>query len=335
MDKTPVSILYEIMAKNLTTPNYELIHDGGGTHINTFTYRVTCEGLTATGIGRSKKDAKHEAAKAMLEAIVAHRGYLQLPASPAQSSVRTPLPPTIPELKRTPPDVPFINAVGALQDLCIENNLKEPKYKQVNEVGPPHAKIFSIQCIVTTFKETGVARTKKQAKQEAAKKMLDKITELTGSLNIGTTEEADERKDHSQIAKARYPALSRLPISRKINLGVKISEYHLQFKNLLDTEMQKEVIEKLTSIIPQNENNENNISEEFVEDLLDKFRAVLAITGLDVTTSVFPSSTELFVVTMRIDTSPSLVEFAIGDTKTAAQMCTLTKLIETLILLLK
>ncbi|XP_050575510.1 RISC-loading complex subunit TARBP2-like [Bombus affinis] len=332
MDKTPVSILHEIMAKNLVMPNYELIHDGGGTHINTFTYRVTCEGLTATGIGRSKKDAKHEAAKAMLEAIAAHRGHLQLPASPAQSSVRTPLPPTIPEVKRTPPDVPFINAVGALQDLCIENNLQEPKYKQINEVGPPHAKIFSIQCTVTTFKETGVARTKKQAKQEAAKKMLDKINELTNGLNIGTDKELDERKDHSQIAKARYPALSRLPTSRKINLGVKISEYHLQFKNLFDTEMQKELTEKFTSIISQ---NESHISEDFVEDLLNKLQDVLAIMGLDVTTSVFPSILEKFVVTMRIDTSPSIVEFAIGDTKAEAQMHTIIKLIKTLILLLK
>ncbi|XP_033349455.1 interferon-inducible double-stranded RNA-dependent protein kinase activator A-like [Bombus vosnesenskii] len=332
MDKTPVSILHEIMAKNLVTPNYELIHDGGGTHINTFTYRVTCEGLTATGIGRSKKDAKHEAAKAMLEAIAAHRGYLQLPASPAQSSVRTPLPPTIPEVKRTPPDEPFINAVGALQDLCIENNLQEPKYNQINEVGPPHAKIFSIQCTVTTFKEIGIARTKKQAKQEAAKKMLDKINELTNGLHIGTNKELDERKDYSQIAKARYPALSRLPASRKINLGVKISEYHLQFKNLFDTEMQKELTEKLTSIIPQ---NENYISEELVEDLLNKLQDVLAIIGLDITTSVFPSITEKIVVTMRIDTSPSIVEFAVGATKAGAEMHTIIKLIKTLILLLK
>lgn len=332
MDKTPVSILHEIMAKNLVTPNYELIHDGGGTHINTFTYRVTCEGLTATGVGRSKKDAKHEAAKAMLEAIAAHRGYLQLPASPAQSSVRTPLPPTIPEVKRTPPDVPFINAVGALQDLCIENNLQEPKYKQINEVGPPHAKIFSIQCSVTTFKETGIARTKKQAKQEAAKKMLDKINELTSGLSIGTKKELDERKDYSQIAKARYPALSRLPTSRKINLGVKISEYHIQFKHMFDTEMQKELTEKLASIIPQ---DENDSSEEFVEDMLNKLREVLAIIGLDITTSVFPSITEKFVVTMRIDTSPSIVEFAVGDTKTEAHMHTITKMIKTFILLLK
>ncbi|XP_068988366.1 protein Loquacious-like [Bombus flavifrons] len=332
MDKTPVSMLHEIMAKNLVTPNYELIHDGGGTHINTFTYRVTCEGLTATGVGRSKKDAKHEAAKAMIEAIAAHRGYLQLPASPAQSSVRTPLPPTIPELKRTPPDEPFINAVGALQDLCIENNLQEPKYNQINEVGPPHAKIFSIQCTVATFKEIGIARTKKQAKQEAAKRMLDKLNELTNGLNAGTNKELDEKKDYSQIAKARYPALSRLPTSRKINLGVKISEYHIQFKNLFDIEMQKELSEKLTSIIPR---NENYISEEFVEDLLNKLQDVLAIIGLDITTSVFPSIMEKIVVTMRIDTSPSIVEFAIGNTKAEAEMHTITKLIKTMMLLLK
>lgn len=162
--------------------------------------------------------------------------------------------------------------------------------------------------------------------------MLDKINELTNGLNIGTNKELDERKDYSQIAKARYPALSRLPTSRKINLGVKISEYHIQFKNLFDTETQKELTEKLTSIIPQ---NENHISEEFVQDMLDKLQDVLAIIGLDVTTLVFPSITEKIVVTMRIDTSPSIVEFAIGDTKAKAEMNTIIKLIKTLILLLK
>lgn len=162
--------------------------------------------------------------------------------------------------------------------------------------------------------------------------MLDKINELTNGLHVGTNKELDERKDYSQIAKARYPALSRLPASRKINLGVKISEYHLQFKNLFDTEMQKELTEKLTSIIPR---NENYISEEFVEDLLNKLQDVLAIIGLDITTSVFPSVTEKIVVTMRIDTSPSIVEFAVGATKADAEMHTIIKLIKNLILLLK
>lgn len=119
MNKTPVSILQEMMVKKQTVPNYELIHNGGGTHINVFTYQVSCDGLTATGTGRSKKDAKHEAAQAMLKAIAAHRGYPQLPASPAQSPLRTPLPPTVPEVQRIPPNVPFVNAIGALQ---VSNN---------------------------------------------------------------------------------------------------------------------------------------------------------------------------------------------------------------------
>lgn len=115
MSKTPVSILQEMMVKNKITPNYELIHDGGGSHMNVFAYQVKCDDLIASGIGRSKKDAKHEAAKAMLETIATKRGYLQLPASPAQSPIRTPLLPIIPEISRIPPDIPFVNAVGALQ----------------------------------------------------------------------------------------------------------------------------------------------------------------------------------------------------------------------------
>lgn len=115
MSKTPVSILQEMMVKMQMIPNYELIHDGGGTHMNTFTYRVTCEGLIATGTGRSKKDAKHEAAKAMLEKIAVHRAYPQLPASPLQSPVKQSTPSSVPASPRIPPNEPFVNAIGALQ----------------------------------------------------------------------------------------------------------------------------------------------------------------------------------------------------------------------------
>jgi len=115
MSKTPVSILQEMMVKQGMIPDYELIHDGGGRHVNTFTYRVTCDGLSATGTGRCKKDAKHEAAKAMLTEIAAHRNYPQLPAastptmSPSKSPFHSaPLPSKIAK-------VPFFNAVGELQ----------------------------------------------------------------------------------------------------------------------------------------------------------------------------------------------------------------------------
>lgn len=121
MNKTPVTILQEIMVKKGTVPKYELIHDGGGTHINTFTYEVTCDGLRATGTGRCKKDAKHEAANAMLTTIAVHRNYPQLPASPATSPVRTPLPDPLPVSPRISANVPFINAIGALQVIVFNS----------------------------------------------------------------------------------------------------------------------------------------------------------------------------------------------------------------------
>ncbi|KAG7203463.1 hypothetical protein KM043_013525 [Ampulex compressa] len=133
-------------------------------------------------MGRCKKDAKHEAAKAMLETIVVHRGYLPLPPSPAQSPVRTPLPEAIPAPPRARGSMSFINAIGALKDVCCENNLQEPEYIPISDVGPPHARVFTIQCVVATFKEEGIATTKKQAKHDAAKKMLDRINDLVVDL---------------------------------------------------------------------------------------------------------------------------------------------------------
>lgn len=122
--KTPVSMLQEMMQKKESPPNYELIHDGGGTHQNIFSYKVTCIGLSATGTGRNKKDAKHEAATKMLEAIAEHNALPQLPASPCETPVRTPLPREIPTRPKSPVNQPFRNTIGELQVytyLCDKN----------------------------------------------------------------------------------------------------------------------------------------------------------------------------------------------------------------------
>lgn len=110
MQKTPVSILQEMMVKKGTVPHYELIHDGGGTHENTFTYQVSCQGLYANGTGRCKKDAKHLAAMNMLETIAAENNYLALPPIPGESPVRT-----MPTPHILSADEPFVNAIGELQ----------------------------------------------------------------------------------------------------------------------------------------------------------------------------------------------------------------------------
>ncbi|CAL7944740.1 unnamed protein product [Xylocopa violacea] len=323
-----------MMAKKLVVPNYELIHDGGGTHMNTFTYRVSCDGLCANGTGRSKRDAKHEAAKAMLEAIAAHRGYPQLPASPAQSPIRTPLPPTIPEVQRIPPSVPFVNAVGELQDLCTDNKLGDPEYEQISDVGPPHEKIFTIRCKVATFVEAGVARTKKQAKQDAAKKMLDKLSNLVSDLSVSNQTDSNRKEEKDQLikemtnnVKARYPTVSRLLSNKKVHLGIALKSYYNQIKDSIEEEIREEVIGKLESLTPTN---------ECVENLLTNLKDILAIISFEVEMSNLKSTeSNVYIVAMRVNSSPSIVQIASGETEQKAVYNTILKVINTVIFFLK
>lgn len=69
--KTPVSVLQELLSRRGITPKYELVQIEGAIHEPIFRYRVFLSNeLVATGTGRSKKDAKHAAAKNLLDLLV-------------------------------------------------------------------------------------------------------------------------------------------------------------------------------------------------------------------------------------------------------------------------
>ncbi|XP_015589648.1 interferon-inducible double-stranded RNA-dependent protein kinase activator A homolog [Cephus cinctus] len=68
--KSSISMLQEFMMKGMKQlPNYTLIHDGGGTHLSSFTIRVECNGESVEATASSKKEAKHKAAQAMLNLL--------------------------------------------------------------------------------------------------------------------------------------------------------------------------------------------------------------------------------------------------------------------------
>lgn len=66
---TPAGFLHNLMQKKLKNiPEYKLIFDGSSLKQNTsFTYQITCDGFVKTGTGFSKKEAKQNAAKAVLD----------------------------------------------------------------------------------------------------------------------------------------------------------------------------------------------------------------------------------------------------------------------------
>jgi len=232
--KTPVSILQEMCIRKGDVPQYELIHDGGGSHEALFKYKVLVGEMSAIGSGRSKKEAKHDAAKCLLNRLN------------AQGETSAADPDTVGVLDVSDITSPYKgmlqeNAVGALQELCMMNDIQVPEYTVTGDEGPPHAKQFTIMCQVSKLKESAVARTKKQAKQQAAFKMLNTlrtsladVLTFTGNDKGDAVSEKNEVGDpYAEIAVSKYKELGTIAgNTRKVIIGQKISEYHLMQKSL-------------------------------------------------------------------------------------------------------
>ncbi|GLH00154.1 Interferon-inducible double stranded RNA-dependent protein kinase activator A-like protein A [Gryllus bimaculatus] len=190
--KTPVSILQEMMTRMGTAPKYDLIFDGSGTHTAEFRYKVYANNVSAIGSGRSKKEAKHEAARVALERL----SLSQIEDSQPQEEpveIVTPYKDKIQE-----------NAIGELHDMCATNDIPMPEYELVEEKGAPHEKIFTFVCSVSKQKEIGIGRTKKQAKQLAAYSMMNRLKESLADVLTELKEERhifNERYDQKQDTK--------------------------------------------------------------------------------------------------------------------------------------
>ncbi|XP_021207536.2 loquacious isoform X8 [Bombyx mori] len=166
--KTPVSVLQELLARRGTVPKYELVQIEGMIHEPTFRYRVTVADLVAMGTGRSKKEAKHSAAKALLDKLTG--------ATPADQTTNGNVPETgavVPTFE----DKLMGNPVGWLQELCMSRFWPPPSYHAENDdnvnrlSGLPHERQFTIICTLLKRREVGTGKSKKLAKRQAAYKM--------------------------------------------------------------------------------------------------------------------------------------------------------------------
>jgi len=60
-----------------------------------------------------------------------------------------------------------------LQEITQNLFKEKPTYKLLKTEGPEHSKTFTVECSVKNFKTTAEGKTKKEAEQKAAKKMLE------------------------------------------------------------------------------------------------------------------------------------------------------------------
>jgi len=160
------------------TPTYRVVQAEGASHAPTFSFQVILGELTSTGTGSSKKQAKHAAARAMLDKLDG-----RVPAQDGQQ----PLPP-LPDANGS--QAPG-NTVGALQEQCVKQGFPMPTYSVGVVGGQPHQRNFAITCTVGKWKENGAGGSKKDAKREAAQKMIDYLKSLGPNAN-GTDQAAVE-----------------------------------------------------------------------------------------------------------------------------------------------
>ncbi|XP_039745785.1 uncharacterized protein LOC120623681 [Pararge aegeria] len=224
MMKTAVTVLQEMMIKMNEVPKYECIAQSGPQHQATFEYRVSAQGVAVTGQARSKKEAKQEAARRMLQELTARGLPVPAPyaAPPARREPSPPSPGRAPALpggegplpggSAAPPALDARSYVAVLRELCEEYRLGEARYELVGDTGPPHLRRFTVCAALGLHSRTATATTKKQARQLAAEQLYTYLRENLGRLTKDfVEEEALQRAQEKSTGRARAEAaLARL-----------------------------------------------------------------------------------------------------------------------------
>ncbi|XP_059488357.1 RISC-loading complex subunit tarbp2-like isoform X2 [Neocloeon triangulifer] len=219
--KTPVSVLQELLSRRGTTPKYELVQIEGAIHEPTFRYRVTVGEVIAVGTGRSKKEAKHAAAKAILDKLVGLSDSA-LPGGGPPSNI-----PDVTSQIVSPFDdkIPG-NPIGTLQEMCMSRRWPPPVYDLKSEKGLPHERLFTIACCVFKNVETGTGKSKKLAKRQAAHKMWLKLKDMpveqpNASVGLEDDDEIAQRSSSgSHFAELKDSKIATLtpPHSQKVSM---------------------------------------------------------------------------------------------------------------------
>ncbi|XP_051171868.1 interferon-inducible double-stranded RNA-dependent protein kinase activator A homolog isoform X6 [Leptopilina boulardi] len=189
--KTPVSVLQELLSRRGTTPKYELVQIEGAIHEPTFRYRVTVADVvdpivSAMGTGRSKKEAKHAAAKAVLDKLIGVN--TESPDAPLPNSI--PDSQGLQEMQGNYGEEKVINnPIGSLQEMCMSRHWPPPKYSMEGEEGLPHERQFTIVCSILKYRQIGQGKSKKLAKRQAAHKMWQNLRDSSDQTQTAPDED--------------------------------------------------------------------------------------------------------------------------------------------------
>ena len=188
--KSAVSSAHDLAHQNGYTINWYEESETGPAHAKVFSMRVTMGPYEVTGSGRSKKLAKQDAAQLLLTQVTGNTvadiiglpgftGNTSLTGNTSQSGSTTEkYGPQLPEAAKTS----SVEASGGDNPISIlthtvrKHRLGEAQYITVGENGPLSLQRFEIKVQVNDMEASGLGRSKKVAKRNAAQAMLDQLS---------------------------------------------------------------------------------------------------------------------------------------------------------------
>ncbi|KAK1171322.1 interferon-induced, double-stranded RNA-activated protein kinase-like isoform X1 [Acipenser oxyrinchus oxyrinchus] len=194
-----VSELNEYKQKNNVTVIYEEVSVNGPDHDRTFTFKVIVNGVEyPEAIGKTKKDARHYAAREALEMIHGQSNTSSDTTSDRRESC-------------TSPSVPSnqINCVSWLNEYCQQKHLSIQLVKN-SHMGPAGLPHFSCQYNIGNREyPEGKSNSKKEAKKEAARLAYE---QLQLEENVQTPNKSENDSNSGLDSSLDYSSSSATPV---------------------------------------------------------------------------------------------------------------------------
>lgn len=164
MGKTYISLLQEVcFSKQLGAPTYNVIQDVPLDFIVVVSTQLNDN--TGEGKGRTKKEARHNAAKELLEELNLLKTHDEELSLTKQDSCK----------KKVNLDSHAINLLG---DFCLNYNLPIVEFRDLCGTGPSNNPVFTVECRISSIVRNGQGTTKKGAKHVAAEQVFDIVKEV-------------------------------------------------------------------------------------------------------------------------------------------------------------
>jgi len=193
---------------------------------------------------------------------------------------------------------------------------------------------------VSNFVEEGVQSTKKQAKHEAARKMVERIQGLVNQMNSTEDKEeslnspvvTDETEIMNRNAKEYYQAVTKS--TRKINLGIRLAEYHTKWRDSLEEDKRNKILEELHCINFNETCDDTDELNKLIRETLSRLETILLEVNVTVNTKDILADNNYFMKTIELNTCPLLTQIGMGKTKQEAFWNALSQMIDSIKLLL-